>query len=104
MTSEVNNNVILTDPVVKVLLSAKQNNTEQFIQQDICVHKDTVTDTSISDDTDTDDELNLSIMNTNDSHRALNTVELRQEQKQDTTLSGSWALAAKSKRWLLCQK
>ena len=100
MTSEVNNDLILTDPVVKVLLSAKQNNAEQFTQQDICVHNDTITDTSISDDektTDTDDEIDSSIMNTNDSHRALNIVELRQEQKQDTTLSGSWALAAKTK-------
>ena len=41
---------ILTDPVVRALLSTEQQNSEQPSSHDFCVHNDTVTDDSLSDD------------------------------------------------------
>jgi len=96
MTPEVNNDLILTDPVVQALLATEQDETHLSTSPDLYVHNDTITDTTVSDDTettDTEDESDLPIKDDQTTH----TTELHQEQKQGITLAGSWALAAQDK-------
>ena len=96
MTPEVNNDLILTDPVVQALLSSEQNDTKLSTPSELLVHNDVITDTSLSDDTDTtdtEDESNSTPTDEQDSNRTLNTAQLCQEQKQDEMMSGPrmWA-------------
>ena len=101
MTPEVNNDLILTDPVVRALLSAEQNETNHSTSSDVRVHNEVITDSSASDDADTTDSEDESILSTKDKHntqtRSLTSTQLVQEQKQDVTLASGWALAAKQK-------
>jgi len=46
---------------------------------------------------DTDDDDDTSVTDTHDINMSENTTDLCQEQQQDTTLAGVWALAAKGK-------
>ena len=100
MSPEVNSDLILTDPVVQALLSTERNGTELSTPPELLVQNDAITDTSLSDDedtTDTEDEPNTSSPVAHDISGAVNSAQLHQEQKQDVTLTSSWALATKDK-------
>ena len=90
MSPEVNSDLILTDPVVKALLSTERNDTELSTPPELFVQND-------EDSTDTEDESNASSPVHHDSSGALSNAQLHQEQKQDATLTSSWALATKDK-------
>jgi len=74
MSPEVNSDLILTNPVVKALLSTERNDTDLSTPPELLVQNDAITDTSLSDDedtTDTEDEPNASLPIAHDSSGAL---------------------------------
>jgi len=101
MSSKVNNDLILTDPVVKSLLTA---------EEPICVN---TCDSHVDNASDSDESILSDVeMKPNDLHSdenpvniKLTTRELIQEQEDDETLAQCWSLANKQKGgYILRQK
>ena len=105
MSSKVNNDLILTDPVVKSLfagnLSVNVTKCETSSDDDDNDNDDDDGDTSVITKTEmkpVDLQSDQRVVNDN----TPNTVQLIQEQKEDDTLASCWSLA--TKKWLLHQK